>query len=63
MALLDVWTNSPNQLQAKQIHQLIAFAGGGKLIDDSPCCAEFREFLANVPSKNLQAYAEQCLAL
>lgn len=61
MALLDLWTKSPDQLQDKQVNQLIAFAGGGKLLDESPCSAEFRAFLARVPSKNLARYAEQCL--
>ena len=48
MPLLDIWTKSPDQLHDKQVHQLIAFAGGGKLLDDSPCSAEFRSFLATV---------------
>lgn len=61
MALLDLWNKSPDQLQDKQVHQLIAFAGGGKLLDDSPCSTEFRSFLASVPSKYLAKYAEQCL--
>ncbi len=62
MALLDLWNSTPDQLRDKQVHQLIAFAGNGKLLDDSPCCKEFRTFLASVPSKYLQSYAEQCLA-
>lgn len=62
MALLDLWNSTPDQLRDKQVHQLIAFAGNGKLLDDSLCCNEFRTFLASVPSKHLQSYAEQCLA-
>ena len=62
MALLDLWNSTPDQLRDKQVNQLIAIAGGGKLLDDSPCSAEFRAFLASVPSKNLQAYADQCLS-
>ena len=61
MPLLDIWTKSPDQLHDKQVHQLIAFAGGGKLLDDSPCSAEFRSFLATVPSESLGTYSEQCL--
>ena len=61
MPLLDIWAKSPDQLHDKQIHQLIAFAGGGKLLDDSLCSSEFRSFLATVPSENLSAYSEQCL--
>ncbi len=61
MPLLDLWTKSPEQLQDKQVQQLIAFAGAGRLLDGSPCSAEFRTFLASVPSANLSAYADQCL--
>lgn len=61
MALLDLWANSPEQLQSKQIQQLIAFAGAGRLLDDTVCSSEFRAFLASVPSANLSAYSEQCL--
>lgn len=61
MALLDLWNKTPDQLKAKQVHQLIAFAGGGKLIDASDCSTEFRAFLTRVPSENLKDYADQCL--
>ena len=47
----------------KQIrHQLIAFAGAGKLLDGSPCSIEFRSFLASVGSRHLSAYVDQCLS-
>ena len=62
MALLDLWNNTPEQLQDKQIQQLIAFSGAGKLLDGSDCSQEFRSFLASVPSAHLKAYAEQCLS-
>ncbi len=62
MPLLDLWNESPDQLKDKQIQQLIAFAGAGKLIDGSKCCEEFRSFLATVPSANLTGYADQCLS-
>ena len=61
MPLLDLWAKSPDQLEDKLIHQLIAFAGNGKLLDESPCSTEFRSFLATVPSEKLQKYADQCL--
>jgi hypothetical protein len=63
MALLDLWHKNPDQLKDKQVHQLIAFAGEGKLKDDSECSKEFRTFLASVPSENLKVYADQCLSL
>lgn len=62
MALLDLWNESPEQLKDKQVQQLIAFSGEGKLLDESKCSQEFRSFLASVISKNLEAYAEQCLS-
>lgn len=62
MALLDLWKTSPDQLSDKQIHQLIAFAGGGKLRDGSPCAEELKAFLSMAPSSSLASYAEQCLA-
>lgn len=61
MPLLDLWAKTPDQLEDKQVHQLIAFAGKGKLLDESPCSTEFRSFLATVPSKKLEKYSEQCL--
>lgn len=62
MPLLDLWAKSPDQLRDKQVQQLIAFAGAGRLLDDSLCSAEFRSFLATIPSANLSAYSEQCLS-
>lgn len=61
MALLDLLKKSPDQLQDKQVQQLIAFAGSGKLVDDSECSAEFRAFLGSVASANLKNYVDQCL--
>ena len=62
MSLIDLWTKSPEQLQGKQVQQLVAIAGDGRLADGSACSLELREFLASVPSTNLVAYCEQCLA-
>jgi len=62
MALLDLWNKSPEQLQDKQVQQLIAFSGAGKLLDGSNCSREFRAFLASVPSDSLEMYADQCLS-
>lgn len=39
MALLDLWNKTPDQLKDKQVQQLIAFAGAGKLLDESDCSA------------------------
>jgi len=39
----------------------MAFAGDGKLLDDSPASSELRAFLRNVPSDLLVTYVDQCL--
>ncbi len=62
MPLLDLWEKSPEQLKDKRVQQLIAFAGAGRLLDDSTCSAEFRAFLSSVPSGSLSEYTEQCLS-
>jgi hypothetical protein len=62
MALLDLWNKTPEQLKDKQVQQLIAFSGAGKLLDGSDCSYEFRSFLACVPSDFLGIYADQCLS-
>ena len=59
MALTDL---PPEQLETKQVHQIIGFAGSGKLTDGSACSGEFRAFLAQVPSAKLAEYASQCLS-
>ncbi len=62
MSLLDLWKKSPEQLQGKQVQQLVAIAGDGKLTDEGKCSKEFRDFLASVPSAHLARYCEQCLS-
>jgi len=62
MSLIDLWKNSRTQLEDKQVKQIIAFAGDGRLLDSQSGSIEFREFLATVPSRFLQLYADQCLS-
>jgi len=61
MSLLNLWKTDPEQVREKKLHQLIAFAGEGKLLDGSAAAKEFREFLAAVPSELLDKYASECL--
>lgn len=61
MALTDLWNTSPEQLRDKQVHQVIAFAGSGKLRDGGDASREFREFLSFVPSSYLSRYVNECL--
>jgi hypothetical protein len=61
MSLTTLWNTSPDQLQEKTVQQVIAFAGNGRLLDNSVASSEFREFLGSVPSELLALYADQCL--
>ena len=61
MSLLNLWKTDPEQVREKKLHQLIAFAGEGKLLDGSAAAKEFREFLAAAPSEFLDKYANECL--
>jgi hypothetical protein len=61
MPLLDLWGKSRAQLEGKQVQQIIAIAGSGKLLDGGDASKEFRDFLSHVPSTLLARYAEECL--
>lgn len=62
MSLTDLWKRQREQLADKQVHQIITFAGEGKLRGSSVTCLEFREFLSHVPSGVLCRYVEDCLS-
>jgi hypothetical protein len=62
MALVDLWTNSREQLEQKHVQQIIAFAGAGKLLDGSEASREFRSFLGQIPSSFLTRYVDECLS-
>jgi hypothetical protein len=61
MSLAELWTSSRAELEKKKIHQIIAFAGAGRLTDGGAAATEFREFLGIVPSSHLARYADECL--
>lgn len=61
MPLTELWNSAQQELQEKQVQQIIAFAGDGKLRDGSVSSSEFRSFLALVPSKLLARYTNDCL--
>jgi len=61
MALLDLWVNDRKHLTEKHVQQVIAFAGDGKLRDDSTASSEFRNYLRHIPSSLLTRYADECL--
>jgi hypothetical protein len=62
MSLAELWSTSKEQLEGKQVRQIIAFASAGLLTDGAPTASsEFREFLGLVPSAYLARYADECL--
>lgn len=61
MALTDLWQRDRKQLLDKRVSQIIAFAGNGRLGDDSAASVEFRDLLGVVPTDVLARYADECL--
>lgn len=61
MSLIDLWRDSRQQLEDKQVQQIIVFAGAGRLKDGSNAALEFREFLSHVPSSLLERYIDECI--
>ena len=62
MSLTQLWKDSRYQVENKQLQQIIAFAGEGKLRDGSITSVEFRDFLSIIPSETLKQYANSCLS-
>lgn len=61
MALINLWHADKQQIVAKRIDQLIAFAGEGKLRDDNSTSNEFRSLLRAVTSEVVGQWMEECL--
>jgi hypothetical protein len=61
MGLLELWNQNRRQVEDKRLHQLIAFAGDGRLLDGSMTAVELRELLAAAPSERLQAWKDEAL--
>lgn len=62
MPLITLWTSNPATVAEFSIEQVVATAGDGVLKDNSACSAEFREYLAQIPSPKIATYIEHCLA-
>ena len=61
MPLIDLWQTTPEQLKQKQLQQVIAFAGSGRLKDGNDTSVEFRMLLGVLPSIQLKRFCEDCL--
>ena len=61
MALIDMWKANRDGIREKSLHQLLAFAGEGKLSDGNTCCKEFRELLGELSLDVLRRHASEAL--
>jgi hypothetical protein len=61
MALKDIWTRSRQELETRNIQQIISWAGDGHLRDGSAAATDFREYLELIPASLLSQYCQQCL--
>lgn len=62
MPLLALWASNPETVTQLSTEQIVATAGDGKLRDDSDCSRELRQYLSQVTTEHLAAYAEHCLS-
>jgi hypothetical protein len=62
MPLIALWKSAPAAVDQMTIQQIVGNAGDGRLLDNSNCSAELRQYLRGVSSANLARYVEQCLA-
>lgn len=62
MALIDLWKKDKSHLTEKNLRQVIAFAGDGKLTDGTSGSEELRAFLRHIPTALLTKYVEECLS-
>src|SRR5436190_8275799 len=61
MPLISIWKSNPETVSQMSIEQIVATAGNGKLLDNSDCSSELREYLSQVSSEKLAEYADHCL--
>ena len=57
-----IWRTNPVEVATLSIEQVVATAGDGRLLGDSECSRELREYLSQAPSTKLGEYVEHCLS-
>lgn len=62
MGLLELWNDNRQQLDDKRLHQLIGFAGDGRLLDGGSTVSELRQLLAAAPSDRLARWKDEAIA-
>ncbi len=60
-SISEIWAKSKVTFDSKNLSQILAFAGDGKLKDNNVTSLEFRELLDQVPSTLLKQFADNCL--
>jgi hypothetical protein len=60
-SILSIYKANQGALEGKNVSQILAFTGDGKLKDNSETSKDFREFLGEIPSAFLSQFANNCL--
>jgi len=61
MPLMDIWKADKSSVLQMTIEQIASIAGNGKLMDNSSCQAELRQYLTEASTDSLAEYANYCL--
>lgn len=57
-----MWRENRDEIRGKSVHQILAFAGEGRLADHNNCSKEFRDMLKVVSLDVLERYASDALS-
>ena len=61
-SLLDIWIGQKEFFEAKSIEQVLSICGDGNLRDGNEASHQLRELLANIPTKSIERYIDECLS-
>lgn len=61
MPLIDIWKADKSSVLQMTIEQIASIAGDGKLVDNSKCQLELREYLKEASTDSLAEYSSFCL--
>ena len=59
--ILDIWIENKHFIEEKSLEQVMAICGDGKLRDDNETSSQLREYFANIPTKLIDLYINECL--
>ena len=60
-SITQIWNKNKKTFVAKNLSQILGFAGDGRLKDGNQTSKELRELLGQVPSQQLKAFSDDCL--